>query len=305
MRISIHAFTTGDGMNINISRRIEKWGTSYSVIWRRLKKNRNAKIGAFIVLILIIVALSAPLLAPYDPLSQTLSKRLTPPGKEFILGSDGHGRDILSRIIYGSRISLIVGVICVGISMSFGVTIGMIAGFYHRVDNLLMRLMDIMLAFPPILLAIAVMALFDKPDLYKAMAAIGIVYIPQYARIARGSVLQIKEREFIEASRAIGLSDSRIIFSHLLPNIMSPIIVYATLGIGTAIIECAALGFLGLGAQPPTPEWGKMLSDGREYIYSGSWWVTAFPGLAILIVVLGFNLFGDGLRDALDPRLKE
>jgi len=182
---------------------------------------------------------------------------------------------------------------------------GHILSFKIDIDNILMRVMDIMLAFPSILLAIAIMALFDKPDLNKAMIAIGIVYIPQYARIARGSVLQIKEREFIEASRAIGLSDFRIIFSHLLPNIMSPIIVYATLGIGSAILEAAALGFLGLGAQPPAPEWGKMLSDGREYIYSGSWWVTTFPGLAILLVVLGFNLFGDGLRDALDPRLKE
>jgi ABC-type dipeptide/oligopeptide/nickel transport system permease subunit len=198
-----------------------------------------------------------------------------------------------------------VGIICVGISLVSGVTLGMMSGFFPRIDNLIMRFMDIMLAFPTILLAIAIMALFDKPSLYKAMIAIGIVYIPQYARIARGSVLQIKEREFIEAARAIGLPDFRIIFSHLLPNIMSPIIVYATLGIGSAILECAALGFLGLGAQPPTPEWGKMLSDGREYIYSGSWWVTTFPGIAILIVVLGFNLFGDGLRDALDPRLKE
>lgn len=270
-----------------------------------MKKNRNAKIGFGIVILLLITALFAPFLSPYDPLKQNLAERLTSPGSKYWLGSDGHGRDILSRIIYGSRISIMVGIICVGISLAFGVTFGMMSGFFPKIDNLIMRFMDIMLAFPTILLAIAIMALFDKPSLYKAMIAIGIVYIPQYARIARGSVLQIKEREFIEAARAIGLPDIRIIFSHLLPNIMSPIIVYATLGIGSAILECAALGFLGLGAQPPTPEWGKMLSDGREYIYSGSWWVTAFPGIAILIVVLGFNLFGDGLRDALDPRLKE
>jgi len=215
------------------------------------------------------------------------------------------GRGVLSRLIYGARDSLTVGFIAVGIAASLGIFLGLLAGYYGGViDHLIMRFVDIMFAFPSILLAISIMAVLG-PGLEKAMIAIGIVYTPQMARVVRGSVLTVRGTVYIEAERAIGSSDFRIIVSHILPNVMAPIIVYSTLSIASAILDAAALGFLGLGAQSPRPEWGAMLADSRQYLMSGAWWAVTFPGLAIMITVLALNLFGDGLRDALDPRLRK
>ncbi|MBC7082351.1 MAG: ABC transporter permease [Firmicutes bacterium] len=271
--------------------------------WRRLLRNRSAVAGGVLVLALAIVALAAPLLAPYDPLAPSLEDRLSPPSAAHWLGTDDLGRDILSRIIFGARVSLQVGILAVALALVAGTFLGIIAGYYGGfLDNLIMRIMDVMLAFPSVLLAIAIVAIMG-PSLGNAMIAIGIVSIPVYARIVRSSTLQVKASEYVEAARALGGSDVRIIFRHVLPNCMAPLIVQASLGIATAILDAAGLSFLGLGAQPPTPEWGAMLSGGRAFLRIAPW-VTAFPGIAIVLLVMGFNMFGDGLRDALDPRLK-
>jgi peptide/nickel transport system permease protein len=262
---------------------------------------------------LVFLAIFAPFIAPHDPTPSPpqLENSLKPgfwsnesiPG--YPLGTDMMGRDILSRIIHGSRISLTVGFIAVGIATALGILIGVAAGYYGGwIDNVLMRITDILFAFPSLLLAIVIVAVIGQ-GLDKAMIAIGIEYSPQMARVMRGSVLYIKEMEYIEAQKAIGSSNMRIIFRHVLPNSLSPVIVYGTLMMAGAILDAAALGFLGLGAQPPSPEWGAMLSESRFYIVSGSWWAATFPGIAIVIAVLGLNLLGDGLRDILDPRLKE
>ncbi|MCK5022489.1 MAG: ABC transporter permease, partial [Candidatus Pacebacteria bacterium] len=220
------------------------------------------------------------------------------------LGTDMLGRCVLSRMLYGARISLSVGFVAVGIAVLIGIAFGITAGYYGGwIDNILMRIVDIMFSFPGLLLAIVIVAVIGQ-GLDKAMIAIGIVYSPQMARVMRSSVLYVKETEYIEAQRAIGSSNLRIVFRHVIPNSMAPIIVYGTLMMATAILDAAALGFLGLGAQPPAPEWGAMLSDSRLYIVSGAWWAATFPGLAIVFAVLGLNLLGDGLRDILDPRLK-
>lgn len=271
--------------------------------WRRLLRNRSAVAGGVLVLALAIVAVAAPLLAPYDPLAPSLEDRLSPPSAAHWLGTDDLGRDILSRIIFGARVSLQVGILAVALALVAGAFLGIIAGYYGGLlDNLIMRIMDVMLAFPSVLLAIAIVAIMG-PSLGNAMIAIGIVSIPVYARIVRSSTLQVKASEYVEAARALGGSDVRVIFRHVLPNCMAPLIVQATLGIATAILDAAGLSFLGLGAQPPTPEWGAMLSGGRAFLRIAPW-VTAFPGIAIVLLVMGFNMFGDGLRDALDPRLK-
>ncbi len=276
----------------------------YRDAWRRLRRNKLAMLGGIIILAFILCAISAPLLAPYDPYEQDLYKRLKPPGSENLLGTDDFGRDLLSRIIYGSRLSLMIGVISVSIALTVGVTLGLISGYYGgAIDSLIMRIMDIMLAFPAILLAIAIVATWGRPGLAKAMVAVGIVAIPPYARLVRSSVLSVKEKEYIEAVRSLGAKDLRIILLSVLPNCFAPIIVQATLGIASAILDAAGLSFLGLGAQPPIPEWGAMLNGGRTLIIKAGWVVT-YPGIAIVLAVLGFNLFGDGLRDALDPRLK-
>jgi len=272
---------------------------------QRLIKSKISLLGALIVAAFILTAVLAPLLAPYHPTNDgALVERLKAPSESHLLGTDSQGRDILSRIIYGARISVQVGVISVGIALVVGTLMGVAAGFYGGwVDNTMMRLVDIMLAFPSVLLAIAITAVLG-PELKNAMIAIGIVNIPSFARIVRSTVLSVKSMEYVEAARAIGATDGRIIFRHVLPNSMAPLIVQTTLSIGTAILDAAALSFLGLGAQPPTPEWGAMLSDGRSYLQKAPW-VMFFPGMAIMLVVLGFNLLGDGLRDALDPRLKQ
>jgi peptide/nickel transport system permease protein len=270
---------------------------------KRLRRNKSAVAGAVIAIALLLIAILAPVIAPHDPLEQDLANRLSAPTASHLLGTDDLGRDIISRIIYGTRISLRVGLISVGIALVIGTFLGSVAGYYGmKIDSIIMRLMDIMLAFPSTLLAIGVVAVLG-PSLNNAMIAIGVVAIPQYARIVRSSVLSVKTTEYIEAARALGATDARIIFRHVLPNCLAPIIVQATLGVATAILDAAALSFLGLGAQPPTPEWGAMLAGGRPFLRLAPW-VIAFPGIAIVIVVMGLNLFGDGLRDALDPRLK-
>ncbi|MBO8128401.1 MAG: ABC transporter permease [Peptococcaceae bacterium] len=272
--------------------------------FRRLLRQKTAVLGLIIVCTLIITALLAPVLAPYDPLVPDLVNRLQPPSAEHPFGTDALGRDILSRVIYGSRISIQVGIIAVGISLLCGTLLGAISGYYGgKLDLVIMRLIDILMAFPYILLAIAITAMLG-PGLTNAMIAIGIVGIPIYARVVRGAVLSVKEMEYIEAARVCGCSNFRILFKHVLPNCLAPLIVQATLGIGTAILDAAGLGFLGLGAQPPKPEWGIMLNKGKDVMQIAPW-VIMFPGAAILLAVLGFNLLGDGLRDALDPRLKD
>ena len=259
--------------------------------------------GAVIIAIIVIVALLGPALAPYNPLLPQPLNRLKGPDPAHVFGTDSLGRDIFSRVIFGSRISLMIGLISVVISLVPGTLLGLAAGYFGGwTDSVIMRLMDVLLAFPAILLAIFITAILG-PSLPNTMVAVGIVYIPHYARIVRSSVLTLREQLFVQAARHMGGSHLRIIFSHILPNALSPIIVYATLGMGTAVLQAAALGFLGLGAQPPQPEWGAMLSEGRQYIQIAPH-VAAFPGAAILLLVLGFNLFGDGLRDYLDPSLQ-
>jgi peptide/nickel transport system permease protein len=270
---------------------------------RELKKNKTALVGLVLIGFLIILALVGPFISPYNPLAPDPINRLKGPSWSHLFGTDSLGRDIISRVIYGSRISMIIGLIAVSISLLPGTLLGLLSGFYgKKVDETIMRLMDIMLAFPAILLAIFITAILG-PSLLNTMIAVGIVYIPHYARVVRSSVLSLKEQEFVQAVRSIGGTDFRIIARHIFPNTIPPIIVYATLGMGTAVLQAAALGFLGLGAQPPMPEWGAMLSEGRQYIQLAPH-VAAFPGVAIFILVLGFNLFGDGLRDLLDPSLR-
>lgn len=270
----------------------------------RILKSKTSLIGLLIIILLLVVAAIAPMIATHDPEIQQVLDRYQPPSSQHYLGTDELGRDIFSRIVYGTRISLQIGVIAVGISLIVGVLLGGIAGFFGRwLDMIIMRLIDIMMAFPSILLAIAMVAVLG-PGLTNAMIAVGIVGIPHFARIVRSTVLSVKETEYIESARAIGVKNKRILFRHVLPNCMAPIIVQTTLSVGTAILDAAGLSFLGLGAQPPDPEWGAMLSDGRAALQSAPW-VVAFPGMAIFLFVLGFNLFGDGLRDALDPRMKQ
>jgi len=277
-----------------------------SQLWR----NKTAIAGLFIVTLFFIAAIFAPVLSPHDPIDASLYDQLKPPvwaeggSSRNILGTDDLGRDILSRIIYGARVSLLVAVVSVGIAFFFGTMIGAISGYYKgTLDNVIMRLMDIILSFPYILLAIVVVA-YLGPSLRNAMIAIGITYVPRFARIVRGSVLEECEKDYVLAARAIGALDWRIIFINILPNCLGPLIVQTTLNFASAILDAAALSFLGLGAQPPTPEWGAMIASSRSLILRASW-VMTFPGIAILMAVLGFNLLGDGLRDALDPRMRD
>lgn len=274
-------------------------------IFKELKKHPIAIVGLSLISLVIFVATFAPLLAPFDPNSQELSQRLIEPFvSSNLLGTDEFGRDILSRIIYGSRISLTVGFISIGISLTVGIPLGVFAGYYGgKVDSIILRFTDIMLAFPSILLAIMIVSVL-RPGLTNAMIAIGIVGIPQYIRLVRATVLVEKSNEYPEAANAAGFGDFHTMFVEILPNCLAPIIVQATLGFAGAILEAAGLGFLGLGAQPPQPEWGAMLAQARPLILR-AWWTITFPGIAILITVLGFNLFGDGLRDILDPKIKD
>jgi peptide/nickel transport system permease protein len=269
---------------------------------RQLRKDKAAMLGLVLVVLIVAAALLAPVIAPYDPLDIS-HERFQPPGRDFLFGTDELGRDLLSRIIYGARISLRVGLISVGIAAAIGVQLGLVSGYFgEAVDNVISRAMDILLAFPSILLAIIIVAILG-PGLDNAMIAIGLASIPTYARLVRGSTLCEREKDYVLAARAIGVRSGRLLFRHILPNIVAPVIVFGTLGVATAILAAAGLSFIGLGAQPPTPEWGAMLSQGRNYLRT-EWWVPTFPGLAIVITVLGINLLGDGLRDALDPQLR-
>jgi peptide/nickel transport system permease protein len=272
-------------------------------IWKRLKKSKLALVGFVILIILFLIAIFANVIAPYGYAEQNLKATFQFPSANHIFGTDEFGRDIFSRVIFGSRISLQVGFIAVSIAVIIGGLLGAIAGYYGgKIDNVIMRSMDVLLAIPQILLAISIVAALG-PGLSNLMIAVGISSIPGYARIVRASVLSVKDQEFVEAARAVGSSNARIILKHIIPNVMAPIIVQATLGVALAILTAAGLSFIGLGIQPPTPEWGSMLSSGRGYIRD-YWYMTMFPGLAIVITIFALNVVGDGLRDALDPRLK-
>lgn len=271
--------------------------------YRQLRKNKFAILGFIIILFFLLLGLLAPWLTQYGYEEQVLVDRLQAPSAEHWLGTDDVGRDIFTRIAYGARISLQVGLFAVTGALVFGTFLGIIAGYFGRwIDMLISRIFDIMLAFPSILLAIAIVAILGA-SLQNALIAIAIINIPIFGRLVRSRVISLREEEFVLAARAQGLKNGRIILHHILPNSLAPIIVQTTLGFGTAILEAAALGFLGLGAQPPSPEWGKMLADSRDFIQLAPWTLIA-PGVSIMLVVLGFNLIGDGLRDALDPRMK-
>ncbi|BCV23585.1 ABC transporter permease [Gelria sp. Kuro-4] len=272
--------------------------------WYRFRKRPVAVIGLVIVLAFVAVALITPWIAPYDPLLPDFAQILTKPGPQHLLGTDELGRDILSRILYGSQISLLVGLVAVGLAALVGVPLGLTAGYYGGTfDNVVMRIIDVLMAFPSILLAIVIVSILG-PNLQNAVIAVGVFTVPAFARLARGEVLSIKNQEYIEAARAMGASDLWILAWHILPNIISPLIVWSTLNVSSAILTAAGLGFLGLGAQPPSPEWGAMLAKGREYLLVAPH-LTTYTGLAILLLALGLNLLGDGLRDILDPKLKE
>ncbi len=274
---------------------------------RRLVRHGGARLGFVLVIGLVALALLAPALGELfntDPNSTYLEQPLRPPSAGHLFGTDDLGRDVFVRVAFGAQISLRVGVVAVAIATILGSLIGFTAGFVGRWwDQLAMRLMDVMLAFPTLLLAIAIVAM-RGPGVFNSMLAIGVVRIPGYARIARATTISLREQDFVAAARAVGVGEGRILFRHIVPNALSPLIVQATLGIATAILDAAALGFLGLGAIRPDIEWGAMLVDSIRYLFQGSWWALLFPGFAIMLTVIGFNLIGDGLRDSLDPRLR-
>ncbi|MCW3475340.1 ABC transporter permease subunit [Limobrevibacterium gyesilva] len=279
------------------------------LFWRSFAENRGAVLGLGIMVVLIVVAALADVIAPHSPIEQFRSHFLTPPIWEaggdpaFLLGTDDVGRDMLSRLIYGARLSLIIGFSVASLSLVAGTILGLTAAFAGgMVDIVIMRVMDILLVFPSLLLAIVIVAILG-PGLFNAMLAVVVVTLPGYTRLARASALSELARDYVTATRCAGAGSLRLMFDTVLPNCLAPLIVQVSLGFATAILDAAALGFLGLGAQPPTPEWGTMLSGSLQY-YQRAWWVLAFPGFAILLTVMAFNLFGDGLRDALDPKLK-
>ncbi|PIC85062.1 MULTISPECIES: nickel transporter permease [unclassified Sporosarcina] len=283
--------------------KLEKTTGPWREAWVGFRKSKVAVVGAVIVIFFILLALFGPLVTKEGINEQLMTDRLQPPSSEYWFGTDDFGRDIFSRIIHGARISLSVGFFSVVGSIVVGSFLGIIAGYYGRwIDTIISRIFDIMLAFPSILLAIAIVSVLG-PSLRNALIAIAIINVPNFGRLIRSKVLSIKEDEYITAAKAIGMKDFRILFSHILPNSMAPVIVQGTLAIATAILEAAALGFLGLGAEAPYPEWGKMLADSKDYLQNAPW-TMIFPGLAIMLTVLGFNLMGDGLRDALDPKMK-
>lgn len=288
--------------NENVGKKRSQWAE----LWKNLKKNKMALLGLIIITIIVLLAIFADQIANYDQvvIKQNLRMRLKPPSAQHWLGTDEFGRDIFARLVHGARVSLKVGILAVGIAIAIGGFLGAVAGYYGgKLDNIIMRIMDIFLAVPSILLAIAIVSALG-PNLLNLMIAVSISSVPRYARIVRASVLSIRDQEFIEAARAIGANDARIICRHIIPNSLAPVIVQGTLGVAGAILSTAGLSFIGLGIQPPAPEWGSMLSGGRQYLRY-AWWVTTFPGVSIMITILSLNLLGDGLRDALDPRLKQ
>lgn len=270
---------------------------------RRFRKNKRALVGFWMVVVFVGIAVFAQAIAPYDPIEQNMDVILQPPSANHLFGTDEYGRDILSRIIYGSQISLMIGIVGVLISVVIGVGLGTVSGYFGgRTDMFIMRIMDIFMAFPSFLLALAIVSVLG-PGMVNVMIAIGIFSVPTFARISRSAVISVKNKEFIEAAKSMGASHVRVIFKHVLPNSVAPIIVLSTMRIATAILTASGLSFLGMGAQPPTPEWGAMLSTGREYLRTAPH-VSTIPGLAIMFMVLAFNMLGDGLRDALDPKMK-
>jgi peptide/nickel transport system permease protein len=280
-----------------------KKSSQWDMVWKRLKKNKMAMVGLGVILVLIVVSIFAPVIAPFGYDYQQLGNRLQGPSATHWFGTDHLGRDIFSRIVYGSRVSLQVGLISISIATFVGGLLGAVAGYYGgHFDTAVMRFMDILLAIPGILLAISIVATLG-PGITNLMIAVGIGAIPVEARVIRASVMTVRDQEFVEAAKAVGTSDLRIIFRHILPNAIAPIIVQSTLGVAGAILAAAGLSFIGLGIQPPSPEWGAMLSEGRQHLRD-HWHVTTFPGLAIMITIFALNLLGDGLRDALDPKLR-
>ncbi|NIN72113.1 MAG: ABC transporter permease subunit [Gemmatimonadetes bacterium] len=280
--------------------------SGWAIAWREFKKNRPAVLGLYLMVALYLVTLLAPYLTSYDPteiVDDIISVRHLAPSGEHLLGTDKYGRDVYTRILYGARISLSIGFVAVVISITLGTLVGAVSGYFGGVvDTVLMRLVDTLISFPRLVLLITVIALFE-PSILVVVIVLGLTLWPSTARIVRGEVLSLREREFIEAARALGLGSPRIILRHIIPNVMGPVIVAATLGLGNIILIEAGLSFLGLSVQPPTPSWGAIINDGREFLLQ-AWWVSTFPGLAIVFTVVAFNLIGDGLRDALDPRLR-
>ena len=288
--------------NENVGKKRSQWAE----LWKNLKRNKMALLGLVIIVIIVLLAIFADQIANYDQvvIKQNLRMRLKPPSAQHWLGTDEFGRDIFARLVHGARVSLKVGILAVGIAIAIGGFLGAVAGYYGgKLDNIIMRIMDIFLAVPSILLAIAIVSALG-PNLLNLMIAVSISSVPRYARIVRAWVWSIRDQQFIEAARAIGANDARIICRHIIPNSLAPVIVQGTLGVAGAILSTAGLSFIGLGIQPPAPEWGSMLSGGRQYLRY-AWWVTTFPGVSIMITILSLNLLGDGLRDALDPRLKQ
>lgn len=271
--------------------------------WKYFKRNRLAVGGLSMILLIFLVAGSASLIAPHDPGKTNVSLKLKPPSFQHLLGTDQLGRDVFSRMLHGSRISLSVGFVAVAISIFIGILVGAVAGYYGRwVDSILMRFVDIMLCFPTFFLILTVVALLG-PSIFNIMLVIGVTSWMGTSRFVRAEFLSLRERDFVQAARALGMEDRRIIFRHILPNSLAPVFVTATLDVATAVLVEAGLSFLGFGVQPPAPSWGNILTEGRTYIFD-AWWLTVFPGLAILMTVLSFNLLGEGLRDTLDPRLR-
>lgn len=275
----------------------------WRLFWKGFKKNKLAVSGTVIIAGLFIIAIFAPFIAPYDQDAIMTKEILQPPSKKHLMGTDDLGRDVLTRIIWGSRVSLLVGFVAVGISIAIGVVLGALAGYYGRsVDGIIMRFVDVMLCFPTFFLILAVIA-FWEPSIWKIMLVIGLTSWMGVARLVRAEFLSLKERDFIQAARALGGKDIRIIFRHILPNSLAPVLVNATLGVAGAILIESALSFLGIGIQPPDPSWGNMLTAGKDNIEI-AWWLSFFPGFAIFITVMGYNLLGEGIRDAIDPRLR-
>lgn len=279
-----------------------QWGLTK----RAFGQSRVATLGLMTIVFVYLIALVTPLISPYDPIVQgpLLTHRMLAPGREFVLGTDQFARDVLSRILYGARVSLSIGFVAVGISMTIGTLLGAVSGYFGGIlDTVIMRCVDMVISFPRLVLLIMIVALFEQSSIFLIIAVLGFTQWPGTARIVRGEVLGLREREFIQAARALGFTRMRIILRHVIPNTLAPVIVAATLGIGNVIVLEAGLSFLGLGLQPPTPSWGSMVADGRGDLLN-AWWISTFPGLAIVLTVVAFNLAGDGLRDALDPRLR-
>lgn len=276
-----------------------------SLYWKRFRSNPLAVAGAIVIAALGAIALASPWLTPHDPYQQNLLQRLQPPSGAHWFGTDELGRDVFSRILLGIRMSLAIGLISAMISISIGSAVGLVSGYWRGwVDMVCMRLVDIVLCFPTLFLILMILAVLDKPSIYMIMAVIGLTSWAGLARLVRGEVLSMRERDFILVAKGLGMPSSRILLVHLLPNVISPILVAATLTVGSAILTESGLSFLGLGVQPPTPSWGNILTSGKDFIHV-AWWLSLFPGLAILVTVLAFNMLGEGLRDVLDPRLAD